>query len=157
MSITLSIALLRRFLCFHCLTKLVICLNPFFIFMSILFRIVDSLNHIHLLLFMLSKVRIAILKQFQCFHCLTMLIKCLNPQVILISMLFRILDSLNHIQLPLFMLITLCIALLTWFLCFHCLTMLIMCLNAKVIFILILSRILQSLNHIQLPLLSSLR
>ena len=48
---------------------------------------------------------------------------------IFISILFRILDSLNHIQLPLFMLITLSIALLRRFLCFHILSMLIMCLN----------------------------
>ena len=145
MLITLSIALLRRFLCFHCLTKLVICLNPYFIFISILFRILDSLNHIHLPLFMLSKVSIAILKQFLCFHCLTKLIICLNPQVIFISILFRILHSLNHIQLPLFMLITLSIALLRRFLCFHCLTKLIICLNPQVIFISILFRILDSL------------
>ena len=49
------------------------------IFISILFRILDSLNHIQLPLFMLSKVSIAILKQFLCFHCLTKLIICLNP------------------------------------------------------------------------------
>ena len=72
MSIMLSIALLRRILCFHCLTKTVICLNPKVIFMSILFRILDSL-------FMFSKVSIAILKQFLCFHCLTKLIICIKP------------------------------------------------------------------------------
>ena len=64
--------------------------------------------------------------------CLSILIMCLNPYVIFISILFRILDSLNHIQLPLFMLITLSIALLRLFLCFHCLTMLIMSLNPSV-------------------------
>ena len=47
--------------------------------MSILFRILDSLNHIHLPMFMLSKVSIAIIKQFLCFHCLNELIMCLNP------------------------------------------------------------------------------
>ena len=99
------------------------------IFISILFRILDNLNHIHLLLFMLIAFSIAILKQFLCFHCLTKLMIYLNPKVILISILFRILDSLNHNHLPLFMLITLSIALLKRFLIFHCLTMLIMCLN----------------------------
>ena len=56
MFITLSIALLRRFQCFHCLTKTVICLNPLVIFISILFRILYSLNLIHLPLFMLIKL-----------------------------------------------------------------------------------------------------
>ena len=129
MLITLIIALLTWFLCFHCLTMTVICLNPKVIFISILFRILDSLNHIHLPLFMLSKVSIAILKQLLCFHFLFKLIICLNPLVILISILFRILDSLNHIQLPLFMLITLSISLLRRFLLFHCLTKTVICLN----------------------------
>ena len=78
---------------------------------------------------MLSKVSIAILKQLLCFHCLTKLIICIQPLVIFISILFRILDSLNHIQLPLFMLITLSIALLRRFLLFHCLTKTVICLN----------------------------
>ena len=46
--------------------------------MSILFRILDSLNHILLHLFMLSKVSIGILKQLVRIHCLSMLIMCLN-------------------------------------------------------------------------------
>ena len=129
MLITLIIALFRRFLCFHCLTNLVICLNPYFIFISIIFRIVESLNHIHLLLFVLRKVSIAILKQLLCFHCLTKLIICLKPLVIFISILFRNLQSLNRIQLPLFMFITLSIALLSRILCFHCLTKTVICLN----------------------------
>ena len=49
------------------------------IFISILFRIVDSLNRIQLPLFMLTKVSIAILKQLLCFHCLTKLVIFLNP------------------------------------------------------------------------------
>ena len=48
---------------------------------------------------------------------------------IFISILFRILDSLKYIQLPLFMLITLSIALLRQFLCFNCLTKTVICLN----------------------------
>ena len=47
--------------------------------MSILFTILDSLNHIYLPLFMLSKVSIAILNQFLCFNCLNKLIIWLNP------------------------------------------------------------------------------
>ena len=53
----------------------------------------------------------------------------LKSLVIFISILFKILDSLNYIQLPLFMLITLSIALLRQFLCFHCLTKTVLCLN----------------------------
>ena len=122
MSIMLSTALLRRILCFHCLTKTVICLNPYVNFMSILFRILDSLNHIHLPLFMLSKVSIAILKQLLCFYCLTKLIICIKPKVIFISILFRILDSL-------FVLRKVTIAILKLLLCFHCLTKLIICIK----------------------------
>ena len=129
MFIMLSIALLRLILCFHCLTKTVICFNPQVNFMSILFRILDSLNHIHLPLFMLSKVSIAILKHCLCFHCLNKLIMCLYPYVIFISILLRILKSLNRIQLPLLLFIMMSIALLRRILCFHCLSKLIMCLN----------------------------
>ena len=86
--------------------------------MSILFRILDSLNHIHLPLFILSKVSIAILKQLLCFYCLTKLIICIKPKVIFISILFRILDSL-------FVLRKVTIAILKLLLCFHCLTKLI--------------------------------
>ena len=53
---------------------------------------------------MLSKVNIALLSPFLGFHCLTTLIICLNHEVVFKSLLFMILQSLNHIQLPLFML-----------------------------------------------------
>ena len=152
MFIMMSIALLNLILCFHCLTKTLICLNPKVIFMSILFRILDSLYHIHLPLFMLSKVSIAILKQLLCFHCLNKLKICLNPKAIFISILFRILQSLNHIWLPLFMFITLSIALLRRFLLFHCLTRTAIFLNPYVIFTSIFFRILDSLTSIHLPL-----
>ena len=49
------------------------------IFISILFRILDSLNHIQLPLFMLIKLNIALLRQFLRFHCLTKTVICLNP------------------------------------------------------------------------------
>ena len=63
---------------------------------------------------MLSKVNIAIVRPFLCFHCLTKLIIIfLNQEVVFISLLFRILHSLNHIQLPLFILRKLNIAILT--------------------------------------------
>ena len=53
---------------------------------------------------MLRKVDIAILRSFLCFRCQTKLIIRLNDEVIFISLLFRFLHSLNHIQLPLLML-----------------------------------------------------
>ena len=93
MLITLSIALLTWFLCNHCLTMLIICFNHKVMFISLLFRIFHSLNHIQLPLFMLSKVNIAIIRPFLCFHCLIKLIVCLNDEVIFISLLFRILHT----------------------------------------------------------------
>ena len=53
----------------------------------------------------------------------------LKSLCIFISILFRILDSFNYIQLPLFLFITLNIALLRRFLCFHCLTKTVIYLN----------------------------
>ena len=53
---------------------------------------------------MLSKVNIVLLSQFVCFHCLTKLVICLNHEVIFMSLLFWIVHSLKHIQIPLFML-----------------------------------------------------
>ena len=122
-----SIVILKQLLCFHCLTKLILFIKPYVIFISLLFRILQSLNHIQLPLFMLITLSIALLRRFLCFHCLTKLVICLNPYFIFISIIFRIVDSLNHIQLPLFMLITLSIALLRRLLCFHCLTRLEIC------------------------------
>ena len=63
--------------------------------MSILFRIVSSLNHFQLPLFMLSNVNES---------CLSKLIIWLNHDAFFMSILFRIVTSLNHFQLPLFML-----------------------------------------------------
>ena len=74
-----NIAILGPFVCFRCLTTLIILLNHEVIFIS---RILHCLNHIQLPLFMLSKVNIAILRPFQCFRYLTKLIICLNHNVI---------------------------------------------------------------------------
>ena len=52
---------------------------------------------------MLSKVNIALLSLFLGFHCLTKLIICINHDFICISLLFMSLQSLNNIQLHLFM------------------------------------------------------
>ena len=102
-------------------------LNHEVILISLLFRFVHSLNHIQLPMFKFSEVNIAILKPFLCFHCrcLTMLIIRLNHEVTFMSLLFSILHSLNHIQLPPFMLCKVNIAIFILFLCFRCLTNLI--------------------------------
>ena len=68
---------------------------------------------------MLNNVDIAILRPFLCFRCQTKLIIRLNEEVIIISLLFRFLHSLNHIQLPLFMFSKVNIAILRPFLCFR--------------------------------------
>ena len=70
----------------------------------ILFRIVFSLNHFQLPQFMLSKVNVSLLTLFLSLYCLSKLIILLNHDAFLISLLFWIVSSLNHFQLPLFML-----------------------------------------------------
>ena len=114
----MNIAILRPFLCSRCLTKLIICLNHNVIFISLLIRILHSLNHIQLPLFMLSEVNIGILRPFLCFRCLTKLIICFNHIVIIISLLFRIFHSLNKMQLPPFLLCKVNIVILRPFLYF---------------------------------------
>ena len=71
---------------------------------SLIFWIVSSLNHFQLPLFMLSKVNVSLLTLFLSLYCLSKLIIWLNHDAFLISLLFRIVSSLNHFQLPLFML-----------------------------------------------------
>ena len=52
---------------------------------------------------MIHKVNVILFRQFVCFDCLSKLIILLNHNVFLISLLFMIVSSLNHIHLPLFM------------------------------------------------------
>ena len=70
---------------------------------SLLFRNFSSLYHIDLPLFMINKVNVTVLRQFLGLHCLSKLIIMLTHNVLLISLSFRIVCSLNHIDLPLFM------------------------------------------------------
>ena len=95
--------ILRLFLGFYCLSKLRIWLNHDAFFMSILFRIVSSLNHFQLPLFMISKVNESFLRMYLGLYSLLMLRIWLNRDGFLISILFRIVSSLKHFQLPLFM------------------------------------------------------
>ena len=71
-------------------------------FISLLFRIFSSLNNFQLPLFIISKVNVTLFRQFLGFYCLSKLIIWLTHDVFFISLLFRIVSSLNHFQLPLF-------------------------------------------------------
>ena len=99
-----NVTLLRQFLGLYCLSKLTLWLNHVAFFVSLLFRILRSLNHKHIPLFMLNKVNERLLRQFLGVYCLSKLTLGLNHVAFLVSLLFRILRSLNHIQIPLFML-----------------------------------------------------
>ena len=98
-----NVALLRQFLGLYCLSKLIIRLTHDVFLISLLFRIVSSLNHIHLPLFIINKVNLTILNEFLGFYYVSKLIIRLTHDVFLISLLFKIVSSLNHIHLPLFM------------------------------------------------------
>ena len=120
--------------------------------MSILFRIVSSLNHFKLPLFMIRKVNDTILRLFLGFYCLSKLRIWLNHDGFFMSILFRIVSSLNHCQLPLFMISKVNDTFLRYFLGFYCLSKLRIWLNNDGFFMSILFRIVSRLNHFQLPL-----
>ena len=86
---------------------------------SLLFRIVSSLNHNDLPLFMINKVNVTLVKQFLCFYSLFKRIIWLNHDVFLISLIYRIVSSLNQFHLPLFMINKVNVTLLRQFLCFY--------------------------------------
>ena len=98
-----NVTLLRQFLGVCCPSKLIIRLTHDVCFISLLFRIVSSLNHIDLPLFLSDKVNVTLLRQFQGLNSLSKLTIRLTYDVFLMSLLFRIVSSLNHIDLPLFM------------------------------------------------------
>ena len=147
-----NVTLLRQFLGLYCLSKIIIRLTHDVFLISLLFRIFSSLNQFHLPLFMIIKVNVALLKQFLGLYCPSKLNIRLTHNVCFISLLFRILSSLNHIDLPLFMIYKVNVTLLRQFLGLYCLSKLIIRLTHIVCFISLLFRILSSLNHIDLPL-----
>ena len=147
-----NVTLLRQFLCLYCLSKLIIRLTHDVFLISFLFRIVCNENQFHLPLFMINKVNVTLLRQFLCFYCLSKLIIRLTHDVFLISLLFRIVSSLNQFHLPLFMIINVNVTLLRQFLCFYCLSKLIIRLSYDVFSISLLFRIVSSLNQFHLPL-----
>ena len=89
-------ALLRQFLCLYCFSKLIIRLTHDVFLISLLFRIGSSLNQYHLHLFMINNVNVTLLRQFLGLYCPSKLIIRLTHDVFLISLLFRIVSSLNQ-------------------------------------------------------------
>ena len=120
---------LRQFLGLYSLLMLRTWLNHDAFFMSMLFRIVSSLNHFQLRLFMISKVNETILRQYLGFYCLSKLRIWLNHDGIFMSILFRIVSSLNHFQLRLFMISKVNETILRQYLGFYCLSKLKIWLN----------------------------
>ena len=147
-----NVTLLRQFLGLYCPSKLTIRLTQDVCFISVLFRILSSLNHIDLPLFMIYKVNVTLLRQFLGLYCLSKIIIRLTHNVFLISLLFRIVSRQNQFHLPLFMISKVNVTLLRQFLVLYCPSKLIIRLTLDVSFISVLFRIDSSLNHIDLHL-----
>ena len=147
-----NVTLLRQFICFYCLSKLIIKLTHDVFLISLLFRIVSIQNQFHLPLFMINKVNITLLRQFIGLYCLSKLIIRLTHKVFSISFLFRIVFTENQFLLPLFMINKLNVTLLRQFLGLYCLSKLIIWLTHDVFLISLLFRIVSSQNQFHLPL-----
>ena len=125
----INVTLIRQFLGLYCLSKLIRWLNYDFFLISLLFRIVFILNQLHLPLFLINKVNVTLLRQFLGLYCLSKLNTRLTHDVFLISLLFRIVSSMNVVHLPLFMVNKVNVTLLRQFLCFYSLFKRIILLN----------------------------
>ena len=147
-----NVTLLRQFICFYCLSKLIIRLTHDVFLISLLFRIVSSQNQFNLPLFLINKVNVTLLRQFLGLYFLSKLIIWLSYDVFSISLLFRIISSQNQFHLPLFMIIKVNVTLLKQFLGLYCLSKLIIRLTHDVFLISLLFRIFSSLNQFHLPL-----
>ena len=146
-----NVTLLRQFVGLYCVSKLIIRLTHYVFLISLLFRIVSGQNQFHLPLFMINKVNVTLLRQFLGLYCPSKLIIRLNHYVFLISLLFRIVSSLNQFHLSLFMMIKVNVTLLRQFLGLYCPSKLIIRLTYDVFLISLLVRIVSSLNHIDSP------
>ena len=136
----------------YCPSKLIIRLTYDVFLISILFRIVSNFNHIDLFLFMIYWVNVTLLRQFLGLYCPSKLIIRLTHDVCFISLLFRIVSSLNRIDLPLFMIYKVNVTFLRQFLGLYCLSKLIIGLTHDVFLISLLLRIVSGLNQFYLPL-----
>ena len=101
---------------------------------------------------MFCYVNIIIFRQFLGVYCLSKLMIWLNHDVLIISLVFTIVSSLNHIHLPLFMIYKVNVILFRQFLGLHCLSKLTIWLNHDVFLISLLFSIVSGLNHIHLTL-----
>ena len=115
----------RQFLVLYCLFKLIIRLTHDVFSISLLFRIVSSLNKFHIPLFLINKANVALLRQVLDLYCLSRLIIRLSHEVFLISLIFKIVSSLNQFHVPLFIINTVNVALLKQFKGLYCLSKLI--------------------------------
>ena len=147
-----NVTLLRQFLGLYCLSKLIMRLTHNVCFISLLFRILSSLNHIDLPLFIIYKVNVTLLKQFLGLYCLSKFIIRLTYDIFLISLLFKIVTSQNEFHLPLFMINKVNFTFLRQFLGFYCPSKLTIRLTHDVFLISLLFRIFSSLNQFHLPL-----
>ena len=147
-----NVTLLRQFLGLYCPSKLTKKLTHDVCFISLLFRIISSLNQFQLPLFMINKVNVTLLRQFLGLYCPSKLTKKLTHDVFLISLSFRIISSLNQFQLPLFMINKVNVTLLRQFLGLYCPSKLMIRLTDDVFLISLLVRIVSNLNLIDLPL-----
>ena len=120
-----NVTLLRQFLGFYCLSKLIIRLTHDVFLISLLFRIFSSLNQYHLPLFMINNVNVTLLRQFLGLYCSSKHIIWLSDDVFSISLLFRIVSSQNQFHLSLFMINKVNVTLLRQFLGLYCLIKLI--------------------------------
>ena len=136
----------------YCLFKLITWLTHDAIFMSILFRIVSSLNHFQLPLFVLSKVNVTCFKIFSSLVLSIQAYNMVKSRCFLILLLIRIFSSPNLFQLPLFVLSKVNVT------CFKIFSSLVLSIQAynmvksRCFLILLLIRIFSSLNLFQLPL-----
>ena len=147
-----NVTLLRQFLGLYCLYRLSVRLTHDFFSISLLFMIVSSQNQFHLPMFMINKVNVTLLRQFLRLNCLSKLIIRLTHVVCLISVLFRIVSSQNQFHLHMFMINKVNVTLLIQFLCFFCLSKLIIRLTHDVFLISLLFRIVSSQKQFHLPL-----
>ena len=129
--IKVNVTLLRQFLGLYCPSKLIIRLTHVVCLISLLFMFFSSLNQYHLRLFMINNVNVTLLRQFLGLYCLSKLIIRLTHDVFLIEFLFRIVCTENQFHLPLFMINKVIVTLLRQYLCFYCLSKLIIYSNSR--------------------------
>ena len=152
MNYKVNVTLLRQFLGLYCLSKFIIRLSHDVCLLSLLLRIGSSQNQFHLLLFMINKENVTLFRQFLGLYCPSKLIIRLTYNVCYILLLFRIVSSLNHINLPLLMINNVKITLLRQFLGLYCPSKLTILLTHDVFLISLLFRIFSILNQLYLPL-----